>query len=169
MFFDLLITRGLIPQATLPTRFASKSASLIDNIFVKLSNGNQVISSHIFVSKLSDHLPLITCLDVLKRPEFRPKFVFIQENSPESIQKFVSDVEDKINKTKFYTNYLKDPNANYSTFEKIISESREKHLPYKRKKFKKYVHKLSPWMTKDNLDMIKQKGQVVQVDKRSKR
>ena len=160
MFFDLLITRGLIPQATLPTRFASKSASLIDNIFVKLSNGNQVISSHIFVSKLSDHLPLITCLDVLKRPEFRPKFVFIQENSPESIQKFVSDVEDKINKTKFYTNYLKDPNANYSTFEKIISESREKHLPYKRKKFKKYVHKLSPWMTKEILDMIKEKDKL---------
>ena len=32
-FFDILVNKGLIPQATLPTRFSTKRATLIDNTF----------------------------------------------------------------------------------------------------------------------------------------
>ena len=34
-FFDLLISLGFLPKITFPTRFAKKSASLLDQIFVK--------------------------------------------------------------------------------------------------------------------------------------
>ena len=159
-FFDMLITRGLIPQATLPTRFATKSATLIDNIYVKPLDGNTVLSSHIFVSKLSDHFPLLTCLDIVKKPVYRPKYVYVQEKSPEAIQNFVAEVEDKMNNTYFYTSYLKDPNVNYKELEKIITDSREKHLPFKKKKFNKYIHKLSPWMTDEILEMIEHKDKL---------
>ena len=162
-FFDMLITRGLIPQATLPTRFASKSATLIDNIYVKPLEGNKVFSSHIFVSKLSDHFPLLACLDIVKKPEYRPKFVFVQEKSPQAIQNFVDEVDDKMSHTYFHTSYLKDPNVNYKELEKIITESREKHLPFKKKKFNKYAHKLSPWMTDEILKMIEQKDKLYKI------
>ena len=162
-FFDMLITRGLIPQATLPTRFASKSATLIDNIYVRPLDGNKALSSHIFVSKLSDHFPLLTCLDIVKKPQYRPKFVFVQEKSPEAIENFVSEIDKKVNDTQFYTNYLRDPNNNYTVLEKIITDSREKHLPIKKKKFKKYVHKLSPWMTDEILRMIEHKDKLYKI------
>ena len=123
----MLISRGLVPQATLPTRFASKSATLIDNIYIRPLNGNNVISSHIFVNKLSDHLPLLTCLDIVKKPQFRPKFIYVQEKSPEAIQRFVSDIGSKLKDTYFYSSFLRDPNDNYKELEKIITDSREKN------------------------------------------
>ena len=61
----------------------------------------------------------------------------------------------KLNYTAFNTDPFKDPNSNYETFEKIISDSREKYLPFKKKRFDKYKHKLSPWITAEIIDMIK--------------
>ena len=162
-FFDMLLTRGLIPQATLPTRFASKSATLIDNIYFRPQNDNKVLSSHIFVSKLSDHFPLLTCLDIVKKPQYRPKFIFVQEKSPEAIQNFVTEVDNKVNDAYFYTSHLKDPNINYNELEKIITECKEKHLPFKKKKFNKYIHKLSPWMTDEILRMIEHKDRLYKI------
>ena len=162
-FFDMLITRGLVPQATLPTRFASKSATLIDNIYVRPINGNKILSSHIFVSKLSDHFPLLTCLDIVKKTQYRPKFVMVQEKSPQALDNFVTEIENKVDSTHFFTNYLRDPNDNYKELEKIITESREKHLPFKKKKFKKYKHKLSPWMTDEILLMIEHKDKLYKI------
>ena len=96
-------------------------------------DGNKVISSHIFVSKLSDHFPLLTCLDIVKKPQYRPKFVYVQEKSPPAIQNFVTNIDNKLKNTQFYTSYLRDPNDNYKELEKIIVDSREKYLPFKKK------------------------------------
>ena len=54
-FFDLLISLGFLPKITFPTRFAKKSASLIDQIFVK-DKGLNNHSSHsgILHSPISD-------------------------------------------------------------------------------------------------------------------
>ena len=48
--FDTYISNGLIPVITRPTRITHQAASLIDNIYIKLSG--------ILTSKLSDHLPI---------------------------------------------------------------------------------------------------------------
>ena len=37
-FFDIMISSRFYSKITLPTRFSNKSASLIDNIFCKLTN-----------------------------------------------------------------------------------------------------------------------------------
>ena len=159
-FFDLMITRGLIPQATLPTRFASKSASLIDNIYVKTAAGNGIFHSHIFVSKLSDHFPVLTCLDIVREVKHKPTYVYVQEKSQAAINKFTAAVQSKLQQAAYSTNRLTDPNPNYKIFEKILTESHEEHLPLKKKRFKKYKHKLSPWMTNEILDMIKVKDEL---------
>ena len=51
-FFDIFVSRGIIPKIALPTRFSSRRATLLDNIYCKLSDGNNSGTSGIFVSKL---------------------------------------------------------------------------------------------------------------------
>ena len=165
-FFDSLVTRGLLPQATLPTRFSTKRATLIDNIFFKPSNGNYATQSAIILSKLSDHFPIITGIDILKKPNFRPKFVNVQENSPGAIQNFLSDIDYNMKNTTFNHDLFTDPNRNYKSFEDIISSSKEKNLPFKRKRFNKYKHKISPWITSEILNMIKFKDELYLKHKR---
>ena len=159
-FFDMLVTRGLLPQATLPTRFSTHRATLIDNIFFKPNNGNHTTKSVIVLSKLSDHFPIISGIDILKKPVFRPKYVYVHEKSPNAIRNFISEVDEKIKSTRFEHELFTDPNINYESFEKIISSSKSKHLPYKRKRFNKYQHKISPWITSEILNMIKFKDQL---------
>ena len=36
-FFDLMVSHSFIPKITLPTRFSRNSATLIDNVFCKIS------------------------------------------------------------------------------------------------------------------------------------
>ena len=64
--FDMFVSRGILPKITLPTRFSSRSATLIDNIYCKLPHGNNKETSGIFVSKISDHFPVFTCQEIFK-------------------------------------------------------------------------------------------------------
>ena len=84
-----------------------------------------------------------------------PGLVYVQEKSPTAIQNFVSDVEIRLNKKNFDRDLFTDPNANYDSFENILSNCKETHLPQKRKRFSRYKHKLSPWVTTEILKMIK--------------
>ena len=111
-FFDILISRGIFPKITLPTRFSTKSATLIDNIFCKtLANGINGMSG-IFISKLSDHLPIFTCLDIIKTKSKSPKFVTVQENSPQAIDNFAKFISTAVNESEFDKNLISDPNRN---------------------------------------------------------
>ena len=70
-FFDLLITLGFLPKITFPTRFAKKSASLIDQIFVKDKGFNNHKShSGILHSPISDHYAAFSSLSLKKNSDF---------------------------------------------------------------------------------------------------
>ena len=72
-FFDMLISLGFLPKITYPTRFAKKSASLIDQIFVRnqgLHNRNSI--SGILHSPISDHYAAFTSLS-FKQPTKSPR------------------------------------------------------------------------------------------------
>ena len=56
-FLDLMFNKSFIPKITLPTRFSSQSASLIDNIYCKLSDKTLDTTSGIIFTGISDHLP----------------------------------------------------------------------------------------------------------------
>ena len=55
---------------------------------------------------------------------------------------------------------LNDPNENYNAFEKIILDAKDKFLSPKKVWFKKYRHKLSPWITNGILTSIKQRDKI---------
>ena len=58
---DLFISSGFLPIVTLPTRITHSSSTLIDNIYIKCRNLDNLVSG-IITFDLSDHLPLFTFL-----------------------------------------------------------------------------------------------------------
>lgn len=156
-YLDLFITRALYPQITLPTRFSKRSATLIDQIFCKTQDENRVGKSAVIVGKLSDHFAIYTCIPAFKSKTHPPKYITTQDNSEEAIGKFVQSVKYSIENTDFCSDLSVDPNSNYDTLQKIITECKNECMPLKRKRFNKYKHKLSPWMTPAILISIKHK------------
>ena len=62
-FPDLMLDNDFLPKISLPTRFAEKCATIIDNIFCNLSHSTKSCCSGIIFTNLSDHLPYFVCLN----------------------------------------------------------------------------------------------------------
>ena len=153
--FDMFVSRGILPKITLPTRFSSRSATLIDNIYCKLPHGNKKETSGIFVSKISDHFPVFTCQEIFKSKCKSTRFVTVQEKSRSAMNKFSEFMETSINETHFCSDLTNDPNINYDKLENIIVEGNQRFFPTKEKRFNKYKHKLNSWMTSGIMRSIK--------------
>ena len=70
----------------MPSRFSSKSASLIDNFYCKLSERSIDANAGIIVSQISDHLPYFVCYNnISKRKRANTKYVKSKVNKPEAI------------------------------------------------------------------------------------
>ena len=155
-FFDMLISRGISPSITLPTRFSNRSATLIDNIFCKIPDNSKTnCVSGIFIGKLSDHLPIFTCLDVFKSNKQRTKYVSIQEKSANAIENFSNFIQSSVNDILFDENLISDPNENYNKLESILTQGSDRFFPMRQKRFNKYKHKLNPWITKGIMQSMK--------------
>ena len=149
-FLDLFLSNGFLPQISLPTRFSTKNATLIDQIFCKLSNITSDTFSGILISQMSDHLPSFSSLDVIKAKERKPpKFIKMQINDTKSQQNFCDAIGnvDILNKLNHSPNA--DVNENYSILCDTIQTLKNKHLPTKTVKYHKHKHKNSPWITTD--------------------
>ena len=69
-FAKLMIGYNFLPSITLPTRVTNNSATIIDNIFVRLPNDlidNDLYSGN-FITDLSDHLPNFCIIQGNKPP-----------------------------------------------------------------------------------------------------
>ena len=154
-YLDLFMSNGLFPQITLPTRFARKSCSLIDQTFYKSTDNHQPTFSGIIISQISDHLPYFTCLEKKHKKSKNEKFIKVFNNSPSDIDYFCQEIQKNINSQSFDCNMLNDPNVNYTQFQKILIEAKVKCIPMKVQRANKYKHKLSPWITSGIIRSIK--------------
>ena len=154
-YFDLFATNGLLPQILLPTRLSKKKGTLIDQIFCKINGSDTKTVSGIIVTKISDHLPSFSCIDVFKRKFQTPKLVKKTTNSPEAVTSFKNAVQHGIANTHFENELFTDPTINHAKLDTIIQDAREKYLPEKTVKFNKYKHKLNPWTTQGILHSTK--------------
>ena len=153
-FLDLLLTNGFCPSISLPSR-VQQSATLIDNIFYKKGSPSTEVSSGIILSQLSDHFPCFTCINQNIVSEKPPKFKQIQIQSETAINNFVSEISNYNFLEKLDLSDNGDPNTNYKTLEALITEIKNKHLPYKTVKVHKHKHKLCPWISKGIIQSIK--------------
>ena len=159
-FLDFMLASGFLPKITYPTRFAKKSASLIDQIFVKqrLSTNNKSLSGILHTS-ISDHCGAFTSFP-LSIAEENPKYVIVQKQDPSSLEKFKNAIISANIITKLNTDLGIDPNLTYDIIEHDILEAKEKQLPSKRVRFNKYKHKKKNWITNGILKSIKHRDKL---------
>ena len=154
-YFDLFVTHGLYPQITLPTRVTKTSATLIDHLFYKAMDMNLPPCSGIVETNISDHYPYFLLLDIVQKSSHKPKYIKANNYNDNSLQKFCSEIVQNMRYWSIDRNLHSDPNANYNTFENIITKASEKHLAPKTVRFRKYKHKISLWITKEILKLIR--------------
>ena len=165
-FFNYMCTNDFSPIITLPTRFAEKSCSLLDQIWVnKPANGAidpAKITSRVFLKKIAkcDHLPVVMSvdiLDVIKPPV--PKFIYTQKIDENTLLSFrnglaASNLLDSLDQSPDG-----NPEETYRKIDEKITELKNKHFPLKKLRFKRHAHKINPWMTDIILLNIKLKDE----------
>lgn len=164
-FCDSIIASSFLPAITAPTRYDNfhGTATLIDNIFIKLPEHN--FSSTILTSPISDHYACVTSfpLSNLKLTKNKrnvpPKRITIQDFSEENISIF-KELLDNMNITDFNHALCTDPNLSYETLEQKISKAREIAFPKKTVKFNKRKHTHKAWMSKGILISINFRDQL---------
>ena len=159
-YFDLLVSQHLFPSITHPTRFSKHRATLIDHIFCRERIDMKILKSGIILTKISDHLPCFTVINIKKIKKCHPKFINISVNNANSIENFKKDVKEKIAHTYFNRDLFNDPNTNYEKLDAIITQCKEKNLPIKKVRFDKYKHKVCDWITYGLMESIKKKDKL---------
>ena len=116
--FDTYISNGLIPVITRPTRITHQTASLIDNIYIKLPNETK-LKSGILTSKLSDHLPIFAFYGASNKQKATSTKLQYRDLNNDKME------EIKLRLINYDWNYLHNMNSNDSFLEqvnKIIDE-----------------------------------------------
>ncbi len=108
-FLNTIYTHLMYPTITLPTRITNHSATLIDNIY---TNCHTPLSG-IFLSVISDHLPIFSFLNLKKS---RLQYSGFKKVSKININKLISDLNNYV-----FPNFdSTDTNSSYNSFLEII-------------------------------------------------
>ncbi len=136
-FFDTLTENSFYPKITMPTRFTIKHGTLIDNIFCKLTDKSIDTTSGILIKKFSDHQPYFSFLTKLLHKEPPCKYVKLNTQNIEAIQKFENELISVKLVEKMDINPLSDPNISYNILHTAIETAKNEHIPCKLVKFNK--------------------------------
>ena len=159
-FFQVIMSNGFVPRITLPTRLSHSSSTLIDNIFVKLSNNFCEATAGILMNNISDHQPCFITLDYLKLRQRKSRYIKIHTGDPRSINCFKQEIKEKCALDCFMLDISDDPNKNYDKLNNIITTAINTHLPTKVVKFNKYKHKKNKWITFGIIKSIKERDKL---------
>ena len=133
---------------------------MIDNILANNINEAANSMSGLLINDLSDHKMIFTWHKNNTYIEKIKKFVEIEKLENTSMSNFAEElislnIYDKLDKNK-----ANDSNQNYEIFAEAINYAREKHLPNKKVKYKKSIHKKSKWITNGILKSINTKDKL---------
>ena len=154
-YLDSMITNGIIPKITLPTKINRNSCKLYDHIFTRLKNTSIKSDSCIYLTNISDHLPVMLSLNFLKNHDKRPKFIEKRDNSEKNQKLFLDKVGERFPKIYFDNCLTTNPNTDFNALEHMLVSSHDECIPLTKTKVTKYTHKDSPWMTQGLLNSIK--------------
>ena len=154
-YFETFLSNGFIPKISLPTRLNQNSSTLIDNIYLKLSDNFSNSTAGIMYTNISDHLPCFITLDYLTHPVPHLKYVKITNKSDDALSKFKNELYELCTINKFNSQLDCDPNENYEIMHGMIQHCITKHLPTKLLRYNKYKHKKTKWITRGLLHSIR--------------
>ena len=164
-FFDAICEADFLPQITLPTRFAEKSCTLIDNILVNspasegMLDGTK-INSHVFLKKLgnADHQACLMGIDIELKKVHPPKYIHIKKPVDNAMENIKNEVRQAQLETS--TSLDQSPEENYAIIADTITTALNKNVPIVKKRFRRDRHSLKPWMTDSILSKIKEKDKL---------
>ena len=159
-YFESICSRGFFPRITLPTRIQPPSFSLIDNIITNDIDKTSNSISGLLINDLSDHKIIFTFHKNKSYFEKINKFIEVETRDARSINNFVNELKDLKIYDQLDKQLTNDPNANYELFNDLLNNARAKHLPKKRVKYQKKLHKKSKWITNGILNSINKKDKL---------
>ncbi len=135
-------TAGLLPTITKPTRITHKTATLIDNIYIKSKNACNSKSA-IIVSDISDHLPCLLFLDKIAKKTKQPVKISKRRITPDAIQ----SIKDELSLINWQSLRALGTEESFSTFTTALNAAIDKYAPLITKTVSpsKIIHE--PWMT----------------------
>ena len=134
--FDNMCSSGFFPRITVPSRFATNSCSLIDQIYIKKTKIHQDISNNktssgVVISNISDHLPCFTSICISQTKTTPPKFITVNTRSETAINNFKEGLKATLLHSHLNTDSHGNPNDTYDIIEKHITNAKETFLPKK--------------------------------------
>ena len=159
-FFDTILSHSFFPKITFPTRLNNSSgATLIDNIFCKLSALTLQTKAGIMLDEISDHFPYFISLNVCLNTTKPPRLVKKRINSDKAIKNMVTDMNACDISKNMNNDLSSDPNLNYNILHDHITEMKKKHLPYKFEKFHRHKHN-NKWISFGIIRSIKTRDEM---------
>ena len=154
-YYDLNLSHGFVPKLTFPTRLTSHSKTLIDNIYLKLSNNYSKSTAGSIWSSISDHLPCFVSLDYLNVDRGSSRYIKHRKMDQSSWLSFRNEIQVSCDVRNFENSLNKDPNENLNKFQDNLTSAFERNFPQKTVRFNKYKHKKHNWITMGILSSIK--------------
>ena len=88
------------------------------------------------------------------------KFIEVETRDERSMNNFVNQLKEINIYDQLDKQLTGDPNANYELFNSLLNNARERHLPKKRIKYQKKLHKKSKWIINGILHSINKKDKL---------
>ena len=153
-FFDLMCVNGFLPKISLPTKFARKSCSSIDQIFCRFPEPFITFSSGVIMSMISDHDPCIVSINLLKKKSHKPIFIKLRKFSDDALQSYKEEISNSDTRKEIDNNLSTDPNNTFNILLYSLIEAKDKHFPQITSRFNNYKHKLNKCITAGILNSI---------------
>ena len=124
-----MLEHGFFPKITLPTRFAKRSASLLDQIYIK-NRGNTLstVCSGILLSPTSDHFGCFSILETNLKTSRNPKYIRVTDMNDTAMNNFSNEIREKNFTDLLDRDLFTDPNITYDLIETKIKEANDKHI-----------------------------------------
>ena len=133
---------------------------MIDNFFFTLTKHTLDSTAGILIKKFSDHQPYFLILDTALKKEQSSKFVHINIQNEAAMLKVKHYLTSCEICKKLDVSPNADTNINYNIILDEIDRAKNKFMPNKMVKLKKYKHKKSSWITKGLLKSIRYRNKL---------
>ena len=161
-FLDTMLAYSFYPQITFPTRLNNTSgATLIDNIYYKLSSRLNNTMSGIITDPISNHFPYFMCMNITETKNNKdPRLIKKRINNKLAMDNMLNEMTTTDISQHFDNDITLDPNH---TIMWKHSETNICHCD----KFHRHRHKNNQWITYGILRSIKYRDQMYITYKKS--
>ena len=164
-FLEINLRKNLLPTISKPTRITTKSATLIDNVFLSTKLQTPT-DSNILLEDISDHLPCMITMHKQLKCVREIKTVTTRPLTDNNLTKINTDISAIDWNQEFSSITIEE---SFNKFHNILCETINTHAPEQTKKIsvKKAYH--DPWITKGiTTSLSKQKKMYIKMLKTKK-